>query len=98
LDDVNGVSTEHLNHGDSPRSELNRHESSRAEGNLWSDAPGAGGIGVSLDDTLRTAIKLAIDASDYERAAALLELLQSKTHTVERPTASPSPLGFRRRG
>jgi hypothetical protein len=58
-------------------------------------ADDAGAAGISVDDALRLAIKLSVDARDYERAAALLELVKTR---VSEPATPPAMALTRKRG
>jgi hypothetical protein len=65
-------------HGDPLRGEPGRHEGSAAPGELMDELRRAGELALSVDDAIRIAIRLALDAKDYDRAAALLDVLKSK--------------------
>jgi hypothetical protein len=55
-----------------------RRELSALPGGAPGDgADDASAAGISVDDALRLAIKLSVDARDYERAAALLDLVKA---------------------
>lgn len=53
------------------------HVAGRAELAAWSDVVAQ--VPTSSDGALRLAIKLALDERDYERAAALLDVLRLTT-------------------
>ncbi len=73
-------------HGDLQRGELIRHEKARDGQVPESTAP------TTADEALRLAIKLAVDAGDYDRAAALLDVAKRPTPK----TASVTPLAVAR--
>jgi hypothetical protein len=56
---------------------------------------GVGGDGGRVDDLLRRAIQLSVEARDYERAAALLELVRG---TVPEPATADVVSLARKRG
>jgi hypothetical protein len=70
-------------HGDSPCVEMIRHETSRNCGTNGEIAElvdtevirgSRVGAPTTADEALRLAIKLAVDAADYERAGALIDV------------------------
>jgi hypothetical protein len=71
-------------HVDAPRGEAGRHEASAPAGELLDELRRAGESALSVDDAIRIAIRLAVDAKDYERAAALLDVLKSKGSPTSR--------------
>jgi hypothetical protein len=85
LIDVNSRPCDEMIHGDSRCIEMSRHEKPRE----WLQDASAGSCGSTepqlavsrrlaapktVDDALRLTIKLAVDAGDYARARALLEI------------------------
>jgi hypothetical protein len=81
---VIGHRSHELIHGDLHCAELIRHEKSRRSDRAASAATQA------ADESLRVAIKVAVDAGDYERATALLDVAK-RTRSAAASFTPPRP-------
>jgi hypothetical protein len=100
LSDVNADESRRMIHGDSRCVEMNRPEkvqecvqNASTQSSLLGEPQGAGGarlaVRTTVDEALRLAIMVAVDAGDYVRAGSLVEIAKARppNPTVEAEAA-----------